>query len=99
MVLLFFLKLTYERRHEITENFANAKTKAQISFAVIAKLISTFVFATQYNSSCTYYQNFKLLTFFWDYIGQFVSDGVGTSKDRFSRVATHEWAQHLSETV
>ena len=36
--------ILYEPRHE---KFAYAKTKAQISFAVTAKLISTFVFATQ----------------------------------------------------
>ena len=34
--------VTYKPRHE-----AYAKTKAQISFAVTAKLISAFVFATR----------------------------------------------------
>ena len=33
--------------HEKTDFFAYVKTKTQISFAVTAKLISTFVFATQ----------------------------------------------------
>ena len=33
--------------HEKTQQFAYAKTKAQISFAVTAKLISAFVFATR----------------------------------------------------
>ena len=36
-----------EPRHEKTGFFASAKTKAQISFTVTAKLISAFVFATQ----------------------------------------------------
>ena len=35
-----------EPRHEKTGFFAYAKTKTQISFAVTAKLISAFVFAT-----------------------------------------------------
>ena len=38
---------TNEPRHEKTVFFAYAKTKTQISFAVTAKLISTFVFATR----------------------------------------------------
>ena len=37
---------TYEPRYE-TRLFAYAKTKTQISFAVTAKLISAFVFATR----------------------------------------------------
>ena len=36
----------YEPRREKTVFFAYAKTKTQISFAVTAKLISAFVFAT-----------------------------------------------------
>ena len=36
----------YESHREKTGFFAYAKTKAQISFAVTAKLISAFVFAT-----------------------------------------------------
>ena len=35
-----------ELRHEKTGFFSYAKTKPQISFAVTAKLISAFVFAT-----------------------------------------------------
>ena len=38
--------MTFEPSHEKTELFANAKTKAQISCAVTAQLISAFVFAT-----------------------------------------------------
>ena len=37
----------FEPRHEKTGFFAYAKTKTQISFAVPAKLISAFVFATR----------------------------------------------------
>ena len=37
---------TLERRHEETGFFAYVKTKTQISFAVTAKLVSAFVFAT-----------------------------------------------------
>ena len=36
----------YEPRHEKNNKSAYAKTKTQISFAVTAKLISAFVFAT-----------------------------------------------------
>ena len=36
-----------ERPHQKTKQSAYSKTKAQISFAVTAKLISAFVFATQ----------------------------------------------------
>ena len=41
------LHIIYEPHHEKTGYFAYAKTKAQISFAVNAKLISAFVFATR----------------------------------------------------
>ena len=46
--------LSNEPRREKTGFFAYAKTKTQISFAVTAKLISAFVFASQivqYNPS------------------------------------------------
>ena len=39
--------VAYEPRREKTGFFAFAKTKTQISFAVTAKLISAFVFATR----------------------------------------------------
>ena len=38
--------IIYELRHKKPKVFAFAKTKTQISFAVTAKLISAFVFAT-----------------------------------------------------
>ena len=40
------ISMIYEPRHEKAV-FAYAKTKTQISFAVTAKLISAFVFATR----------------------------------------------------
>ena len=43
---LEFIPITNEPRCEKTGFFACAKTKTQISFAVTAKLISVFVFAT-----------------------------------------------------
>ena len=69
--------------------FAYAKTKAQISCAVTAQMISAFVFATRIDHSSSYIRNFKLLTFFCDNAGRFVSGLVGNSEDRFSRVAAH----------
>ena len=39
--------MIYKPRHEQTQSFVYVKTKAQISFTVTAKLISTFVFATR----------------------------------------------------
>ena len=40
-------KVLYEPRHEKTNNMHMRNPKAQISFAVTAKLISAFIFATQ----------------------------------------------------
>ena len=68
--------------------FAYAKTKVQISCAVTAQPISVFVFATQYNSSSTYMQNFKFLAFFCDWTAQIVSDLVGNANSHFSRFTT-----------
>ena len=51
-------QLPMEPRHEKTVFFAYAKTKTQISFAVTAKLISAFVFATQIVQSL-YFLNTK----------------------------------------
>ena len=44
--LLRPLQKICEPRHDKNQHFAYAKTKTQISFAVTAKLISAFVFAT-----------------------------------------------------
>ena len=65
--------------------FAYAKTKTQISFAVTAKLISAFVFATRKVQSL-YFINPKLkhLAIFFDCTARFVSDVVKNLEDRFS---------------
>ena len=74
-----------EPRREKTGFFAYAKTKTQISFAVNAKLISVFVFATWIVQSL-YFLNpkFKPLAIFCGSTARFVSDLVGNPKDRFS---------------
>ena len=60
------------------------ENKVQISFAVTAKLISAFVFATQIvQSLSSYIQNFKLLACFCDCTAQFVTDLEGTQIDGF----------------
>ena len=65
--------------------FAYAKTKAQISFAVTAKLISDFVFATQMVHSL-YFLNpkFQASRYLLWLHSPFVSDLVGNPEDRFS---------------
>ena len=57
----------------------------QISFAVTAKLISAFVFATRIVQSL-YFLNMKFehLAFLCDSTAWFVSDLVGNPEDRFS---------------
>ena len=73
-----------------TDIFAFAKTKEQISFAVIANLISAFVFAIRIVQFLLYItQNFKILAFFCDRKDTQACVGPGQNpKDRFSRVAT-----------
>ena len=46
-IFFFIMKFKVEPHHEKTGLLAMRKTKAQISFAVTAKLISAFVFATR----------------------------------------------------
>ena len=79
--------LLYEPRYEKTGFFAYAKTKTQISFAVTAKLISAFVFATRI------VQSFLLPRasshFPWLYTARFVSDLVRNPEDRFSHNEAH----------
>ena len=79
---------TIEIRATSCENriCANAKTKAQISCAVTAQLISAFVFATQI---VHYIQSFKLLAIFCDCIAWFVSDLVGNPNCWFSHAQAH----------
>ena len=62
--------------------FAYVKTKTQISFAVIVKLISAFVFATQIVQSL-YFLNPKFQAIFCGCTARFVSDLVGTPKTDF----------------
>ena len=73
-----------------------AKTKAQISCAVTAQLISAFVFAAGIVKFIFYlYPNFKLLACFCDRTGRFVSDMVGAPNCGFS----HSQAQLKSEDL
>ena len=66
---------------------AYAKTKAQISCAVTAQLISTFVYATWIVQSLFFLNpKFKLLVIFFSCTGRFALDLVGNPKDR---IATH----------
>ena len=60
-------------------DFAYAKTKAQISCAVTAQLISDFAFATRI-------ANFKVLAFLCDCTDRFMLDLVVKPEDHFSRV-------------
>ena len=65
--------------------FAYAKTKAQISCAVTAQLISAFVFATKIVQPL-YFLN--TLATFCGCSARFVSDLVGNPEDRFSHGAS-----------
>ena len=56
---------------------------------VTAKLVSAFVFATQYNPSTSLIQNFKLLAIFCGCTALFVSDLMENPEDRFLRDAAH----------
>ena len=71
--------------------FAYAKTKAQISCAVIAQLISAFVFATQICTIILFFlnPNFKPLAIFYNCAARFVPDLVWNTEDRVSHVAAH----------
>ena len=70
--------------------FAYAKTKTQISFAVTAKLISGFVFATRIARSLFLLNpNFMPLDIFCNCTVQFVSDLIGNPEDRFSYDEAH----------
>ena len=62
------------------------KTKALISCAVTAQLISAFVFATRIVQFLLYLY-LKFQAFFYDCTGGFVSHLVRTPVDRFSRIA------------
>ena len=66
--------------------FAYAKTKAQISFAVTAKLINAFVFAAGIVHFLFFLNPKFQATSFCDCTGQFVSGLVGNPEDQISRV-------------
>ena len=70
--------------------FCICENKTQISFAVTAKLISAFVFATWIVQSLFYQiKNFKPLAIFCGSTAWFVSDLVGNPKDRSSHNQAH----------
>ena len=75
-----------------TPSFAYAKTKAQISFAVTAKLISAFVFAPRIVQFLYFlkpkFPGFNLAIFCACTV-RFVSDLGGNPEGRFSGLATH----------
>ena len=70
--------------------FAYVKTKTQISFAVTAKLIRAFVFATRIVQSF-YFLNpkFQASSHLLRLYSLFVSDLVGNPEDRFSDNEAH----------
>ena len=70
--------------------FAYAKTKTQISFAVTAKLISAFFFATRIIRSLFFLNpKFQASSIFCGCTARFVSDLVGNPEDRFSHNEAH----------
>ena len=66
-------------------DFFLCENKSSDQLQVTMKLISAFVFATQYNSSFTSTQNFTCLTFFCGCTGWFVSDLVGNPEGRYKK--------------
>ena len=80
----------FEPRHEKLDFALYAKTKAQISCAVTAQLISAFVLATQI-VRCLYFlsRNFNPLISSSGCAAQFVSDLIRNPEDRFSQVMAH----------
>ena len=85
------LLLWSEPRREKIGFFAYAKTKTLISFAVTAKLISAFVFATSIVQSLCEIRNFKSLDIFCGCTARFVTwsetpkTGFLTSRLKYSR--------------
>ena len=75
-------------QHEETEIFDYTKTKAQISCAVTAQLISAFVFTAQIVKFISYfYPKFQDSTFFCGHIGCFVLDLVGNASKNLNSQA------------
>ena len=90
----------YELRREKTGFFAYAKTKTQISFALTAKLIRVFDFATLIVQYLFFLNlNFKSLAILSDYAARFVSSLVENPEDRFSDVAAHIIIQDWFSTL
>ena len=77
----------YEPHQEKDRFFPYAKTKAQTSFALTAKLIRAFVFTTPIVQFLYLIQNFQPLAIFCACTARFVSDLFGNPEDWFSRVA------------
>ena len=72
-------------------DFSFAKTKAQISCAATAQLISALVFATQI-VQFLFFLNLKFQVsnhLLYSWTGRFVWDLVGSPEDRFSRDGAH----------
>ena len=82
--------ITKHNLSRVVRIFAYAKTKTQISFAVTAKLISAFVFATQLVQFLSFLNTkFKPLAIFCGRTAWFKSDRVGNLEDRFSHNKAH----------
>ena len=75
------------------------RKQTQISFAVTAKLISAFVFATRIVQSLyfLYIRNFKPLAILCGCTARFVSNLVGNPEDRFSHNEAQLQTQDLLE--
>ena len=96
-VINTFLFIPNEPRYEKTNNLHMRKTKTQISFAVTAKLISAFVFATWIvcNPSTALIQNFQPLAIFSGCTAWFVSDLVRNHIVGFLMLRLKEFTQTI----
>ena len=94
------LRTIIEPRREENRIFAYAKTKTQISFAVTAKLISAFVFATRIVQPL-YFLNlkFQVSSSFSNCAARCVSDLAGNHEDRFSDVAAHIFINNRAKLI
>ena len=80
----------FETRREKTGFLHMCKTKTQISFAVTAKLISAFVFATQIVQSLNFLYNKFQASSHLVWLYSLVCVGPGRDpKDRFSHKEAH----------
>ena len=93
--ILNIVTVTYEPCHEKTSLPTQVKTKTQISFAVTAKLISTFVFATRIVQS-PYFLNSKFQAsshLQWLYSPVYVGPGWKPRRPVFSQRGSYERCQ------